>query len=100
MYKNILVAIDLKEEPSCRRPLLAAIELARTFGAWLHVLTVVRDIDAILQVKAAATLGYDQANVADLTNIGNACKAATEVLLRYFVLKALFKDREAEQQKQ
>jgi nucleotide-binding universal stress UspA family protein len=82
MFKNILVAIDLNEEASCRRPLLSATELARTFGARLHVLTVVRDIDAILQVKAAATLGYDviagyleariaalirQANVADLS---------------------------------
>jgi nucleotide-binding universal stress UspA family protein len=42
MYKNILLAIDLSDETSCRKPLLAADELARTFGARLHVLTVVR----------------------------------------------------------
>ena len=58
MYKNILVAIDLNDEASCRKPLLSAVELARTFGARLHVLTVVREIEAILQAKSAP-LGYD-----------------------------------------
>ena len=33
MYKNILLAIDLNDETSCRKPLLSAVELARTFGA-------------------------------------------------------------------
>ena len=32
MYKNILLAIDLNDETSCRKPLLSAVELARTFG--------------------------------------------------------------------
>ena len=59
MYKNILLAIDLDDEISCRKPLLSAVELAHTFGARLRVLTVVRDIDAILEAKAAGTLGYD-----------------------------------------
>jgi nucleotide-binding universal stress UspA family protein len=58
MYKNILVAIDLNDETSYRKPLLSAVELARTFGARLHVLTVIRDVEAVLQAKAA-TLGYD-----------------------------------------
>jgi nucleotide-binding universal stress UspA family protein len=58
MYKNILAAIDLNEEASCRRPLITAAELARTFGARLHVLTVVREVEAILQAKSAP-LGYD-----------------------------------------
>jgi nucleotide-binding universal stress UspA family protein len=58
IYKNILAAIDLNEEASSRQPLLSAVELTRTFGALLHVLTVVRDIDAILQAKASP-LGYD-----------------------------------------
>jgi hypothetical protein len=39
MYKNILLAIDLNDETSCRKPLLSAVELARTLGARLHVLT-------------------------------------------------------------
>ena len=29
MYKNILLAIDLNDETSCRKPLLSAVELAR-----------------------------------------------------------------------
>jgi len=35
MYKNILLAIDLNDQTSCRKPLLSAVELARTFGARL-----------------------------------------------------------------
>ena len=58
MYKNILVATDLNHETSCRRPLLSAVELARKFGAQLHVLTVVREIEAVLQAKSAP-LAYD-----------------------------------------
>ena len=66
MYKDILVAIDLNDETSCRKPLLSAVELARTFGARLHVLTVVREVEAILQAKAAL-LGYELI-AADLEN--------------------------------
>ena len=51
VYKNILLAIDLNDETSCHKPLLAAVELARTFGARLHVLTVVREVEAILEAK-------------------------------------------------
>ena len=58
MYKNILLAIDLNDETSCRKPLLSAVELARTFGVRLHVLTVVREVEAILQAKTAP-LGYE-----------------------------------------
>jgi nucleotide-binding universal stress UspA family protein len=58
MYKNILLAIDLSDETSCRKPLLSAVELARTFGARLHVLTVVREVEAILEARAA-TIAYE-----------------------------------------
>src|SRR5258708_3977682 len=58
MYKNILVAIALDDESSCRKPLLSAVELAGKFGAELHVLTVVREIEAVLQAKTSP-LGYD-----------------------------------------
>jgi nucleotide-binding universal stress UspA family protein len=54
----IFVAIDLDDEASCHKPMLSAVELASTFGARLHVLTVVREVEAILQAKTA-TLGYD-----------------------------------------
>jgi nucleotide-binding universal stress UspA family protein len=66
MYKSILLAIDLNDETSCRKPLLAAVELARTVGARLHVLTVVREVEAILQAKTAP-LGYELI-AADLEN--------------------------------
>ena|SRR5689334_23055917 len=66
MYKNILLAIDLNDETSSRKPLLSAVELVRTFGARLHVLTVVREVDAILEAKAAP-LSYDLIT-ADLEN--------------------------------
>jgi nucleotide-binding universal stress UspA family protein len=66
MYKNILLAIDLNDEASCGKPLLSAVELARTFGARLRVLTVVREVEAILQAKIAP-LGYDLI-AADLEN--------------------------------
>ena len=66
MFKNILVAIDLNDEASCHKPLLTAVELARTFGARLHVLTVVREVEAILEAKTA-THGYELI-VADLEN--------------------------------
>ena len=58
MYKNILVALDLDDETCWRKPLVTAVELARKFEAQLHVLTVVREIEAILQAKSAP-LGYD-----------------------------------------
>jgi nucleotide-binding universal stress UspA family protein len=58
MFKKILVAIDLNDEVSGSKPLHAAAELTRKFGARLHVLTVVREVEAILQAKAAP-LGYE-----------------------------------------
>jgi nucleotide-binding universal stress UspA family protein len=66
MYKNILLAIDLNDETACRKPLLSAIEPARTFGARLHILTVMREVEAILEAKSAP-LGYDLI-AADLEN--------------------------------
>jgi nucleotide-binding universal stress UspA family protein len=66
MYKNILLVIDLNDETSCRKPLLSAVELARTFGARLHVLTVVREVEAILEARAA-TIAYEVI-VSDLQN--------------------------------
>ncbi|MBD1545743.1 universal stress protein [Roseibium aggregatum] len=43
MYTSILVPIDLNEESSWRKSLPTAIAMARTFGADLHVITVVPD---------------------------------------------------------
>ena len=66
MYENILVAIDLNDETSVHKPLLSAVALARKFGAQLHVLTIAREVEAILLAKAAP-LGYDLI-VTDLEN--------------------------------
>jgi len=51
MYKRILVAIDLDDEAGWRAPLLAAAEQARKFGSELMVLTVVREVEAIIYAK-------------------------------------------------
>lgn len=41
MFKTLLLTIDLEHEASWRRALPAAVELARGWGAELHVLSVV-----------------------------------------------------------
>jgi nucleotide-binding universal stress UspA family protein len=51
MYKNILVAIDPSDEASSGRALAAAVELARAFGARLHAVAVVRDVDAMIRTS-------------------------------------------------
>jgi len=43
MYKDILIAVDLGQEASWRKALPFAVELARTYSANLHVITVVPD---------------------------------------------------------
>jgi nucleotide-binding universal stress UspA family protein len=43
MYKEILIPVDLNEESSYRKAVPAALELARAFGAGLHLMTVVPD---------------------------------------------------------
>jgi nucleotide-binding universal stress UspA family protein len=48
MYRSILVAVDLSDEASAPKPLAAAVELGRAFGARLHAVAVVRDVDAMI----------------------------------------------------
>jgi nucleotide-binding universal stress UspA family protein len=43
MYKHIVVPVDLNEESSWRKAVPTAIQLCRTFGAELHLLSVVPD---------------------------------------------------------
>ena len=43
MYKEILLPIDLNHESSWRKALPCALELAKAFGARLHIMTVVPD---------------------------------------------------------
>ncbi|PMR73267.1 universal stress protein [Billgrantia endophytica] len=43
MYKKILLSVDLNEESSWGKALPVALTLCRTFGASLHVVTVLPD---------------------------------------------------------
>ncbi len=43
MYKTILLPIDLHDESSWKKALPTALETCRSFGAKLHVMTVVPD---------------------------------------------------------
>jgi len=66
MYKQILVAIDLSEDGGWRQPLVAGAEHARKFGAHLTVLTVLREVEAMVRAQVAP-IGYELF-VADLEN--------------------------------
>ena len=43
MYKNILVAVDVNDEHSCKKAVAVAVECSRTFSARLSLLNVVPD---------------------------------------------------------
>jgi nucleotide-binding universal stress UspA family protein len=66
MYKHILVAVDLSDDGGWRQPLVAGAEQARRFGAELIVLTVLREVEAMVRAEVAP-LGYELF-VADLEN--------------------------------
>src|SRR5512143_2624147 len=55
MFKSILVPIDIAHRSSWQFALPQAIELARAGGATLTVMTVVRDVKAMLE---GVHLGY------------------------------------------
>jgi nucleotide-binding universal stress UspA family protein len=59
MYNNILIPIDLADDGSWQRSFPVATALARAFDSRLHVMTVVRDIDAMLQAQYFAA-GYER----------------------------------------
>jgi nucleotide-binding universal stress UspA family protein len=71
MYEHILIAIDLSDEGGWRQPLVAGVEHARKFGAELTVLTVLREVEAMVRAQVAP-LGYELF-VADLENKLAAC---------------------------
>jgi nucleotide-binding universal stress UspA family protein len=66
MYKHILVAVDPSDDGGWRQPLVAGVEHARKFGAELTVLTVLREVEAMVRAEVAP-LGYELF-VADLEN--------------------------------
>ena len=59
MYKNILLPVDLNSMDSQLKAVRTAIELARSFGADLHVLTVVPDFGMSI-VGTFFPEGYEQ----------------------------------------
>lgn len=59
MYTNILIPVDLSVESSWKKPFPVATALARLFSARLHVMTAIRDIDAMFEGRYLAG-GYEQ----------------------------------------
>lgn len=59
MYKEILLPVDLNEENSWRKALPCALQLAKSFGARLHIMTVVPDYGMSI-VGAYFPEGYEQ----------------------------------------
>lgn len=51
MYKRILLALDLSDETGWRQPMFAAAEHARKFAAELFVLSVLREIEAVVYAE-------------------------------------------------
>lgn len=47
VYTGILIPVDLSVESSWKKPFPVAMALARLFSARLHVMTVIREIDAM-----------------------------------------------------
>jgi nucleotide-binding universal stress UspA family protein len=76
MYYCVLAAIDLNDE-GWSVPLLAAAEQARRFGSKLLVLTVVREIEAILS-STTGPLAYETI-VADIERQLAACVREVQV---------------------
>ncbi len=54
MYTSILVPVDLSVDSSWKKPFPVAAAFARLFSARLHVMTVVRDIDAMFEGRYLA----------------------------------------------
>lgn len=54
VYTNILIPVDLSVESSWEKPFPVATALARLFNARLHVITVIRDIDAMFEGRYLA----------------------------------------------
>lgn len=49
MYKELLLSVDLEDENSWKKALPTALEYARSFGARLHIVTVVPEFGMVRQ---------------------------------------------------
>ncbi len=70
MYKDILVTVDLDHESSWKKAVPVAIKQAQSFGARLHVLTVVPTV-GMSMVGQFFPKGYET-KVLDLSKINVA----------------------------
>jgi nucleotide-binding universal stress UspA family protein len=59
MYRSILLPVDLDQESSWKKALPLALRLCETFGADLHLLTIVPDVSHSY-VAQYFPLGYEQ----------------------------------------
>lgn len=59
MFKDVLIPVDLNADASWRKALPVAIELCRTFGARLHVMTVLPDF-GLSMVSQFFPQGYEE----------------------------------------
>jgi nucleotide-binding universal stress UspA family protein len=64
MYKEMLLPIDLGQESSWKMALPLAIELGKSFGARLHIMTVVPD-HGFHYVSQYFPPGYEEKMIAD-----------------------------------
>lgn len=62
MYKDIMLAVDLTDEYSWRKALPTAVAVARTFGAKLHMITVVPDFGSTMVAQFFPD-GYEQSAI-------------------------------------
>jgi nucleotide-binding universal stress UspA family protein len=60
MYKHILVPVDLNDETSWQKTLPSALEMCRTFGATLHLMTVVPEIGLHAAVTQYFPSNYEE----------------------------------------
>ena len=54
MYRNILVPVDLSQSDAGKASLTAALQLAETTGAKLHLLNVIADVPNLVAVQLPA----------------------------------------------
>ncbi len=67
MYKDILLAVDLNDESSCRKPVETAVELAKMSGGTLHIMTVVPDFGMSV-VSGYFPDGYEKEAIKAMAN--------------------------------
>ena len=87
MYRNILVPLDLDDKTSWEKSLPTAVTLCRSFGAALHIMTVLPDYNMTLvgqyfpesAAQAMADKAFEELNALAKKNVPTDIKANTLV---------------------